>query len=455
MKHTSLLNRTAVLTAVALMLMPAGMPEAAARKRPKKNAEPVPVKVQTNDKGYYKDIWMDSGIGVSSRKDLPAARYLGLEIEALVTAPKKELSFVDTVVQNEVLLGNPLDENGILLYPDGAPRFRCIYMNGGNAQALSRPLGDRGRQIFKDFIHGGGSYVGSCAGAFFATQYKLMDDGVKDYGPNYIGIWPGVVRNSNVTDKRHGVRIEPGSPLLKYYDFGGDNYVAEVYHNGGCYGIVDTLWPAAGEVLARYDISMLDPQPKRKFDGTPVIWSVKEKEEWGRVISCGSHPEGATSGDRLHLMSAMLLYAMEGNAPAHTKGALVFGEPRRMDKATHDNDPAYTRIGDRQYHHFTVEVPAGIDTLNIQLSGVAAETDFDLYLFANPDDFAFRENARYQSISLGMKKNLAIPAPKPGTYYISVFCATTVTAIETDKGTRYMGRVDVLNGVPYEIKVWH
>ena len=446
------LRRSARIAALVLLAALMAVPTAEARK--KKKAE-EPAKVQTHDKGYYKDIWMDSGIGVTSRKDLPAARYLGLEIEALVTAPKKELSYIDTVVQNEVLLGNPLDENGILLYPDGAPRFRCIYMNGGNAQALSRPLGDRGRQIFKDFIHGGGSYVGSCAGAFFATQYKLMDEGVQDFGPNYIGIWPGVVRNTNVTNKTHGVRVDPGSPLLKYYDFGGDNYVAEVFHNGGCYGIVDTLWPAAGEVLARYDISMIDPQPKRQFDGTPVIWSVKEKEEWGRVISCGSHPEGATSGDRLHLMSAMLLYAMEGNAPARVKGALTIGEPRRMDQCTHDANPAFTRIGDRQYHHFTVEVPEGLDTLKIQLSGVAAENNYDFYLFANPGDFAFRENAKYQLISLGMDKTLKIPAPKAGLYYISVFCATTVTAVETDKGTRYMGRVDVLNGVPYEIRVWH
>ena len=431
----------------ALMAVAVVAPEAAARKKVKK----AEAEFRTNDKGYYKDLWMDSGIGVSSRYDLPAARYLDLQMEALVTAPKKELSYIDTLVQNEVLLGSPIDENGILLYPDGAPRFRCIFMNGGNAQALSRPLGERGRQIFKDFIQGGGSYVGCCAGAFFATRYKLMDEGVKDYGPNYIGIWPGVVRNTNVTDKRTGVRIDPGSPLLKYYDFGGDNYVAEVYHNGGCYGIVDTLWPAAGEVLARYDTSMLETV--RKFDGAPVIWSVKEKEEWGRVISCGSHPEGAYSGDRLHLMSAMLRYAMEGNAPARVKGTLTLGEPRRMDKCTHDGDPDYTRIGDRQYHHFTVEVPKGIDTLKIRIRPVEGYTRFDLYLFAHPGGFAFRENARYQRMTLGVGTLLEIPAPKPGLYYISVYCATTVDTVQTEKGTQYVGRTDVLNGVPYEIGV--
>ena len=452
MKISSPFKQMAALAAVALMLICAVTPEAAARKKDKKAAQIVPAKVQTNDKGYYKDIWMDSGIGVTSRVDLPAARYLGLKMEALITAPTKELTYIDTVVQNEMLLGNPLDENGVLLYPDGAPRFRCIYMNGGNAMALSRAMGDTGRQHFLDFIHGGGSYVGTCAGAFFACHYKLTDSvGVRSFAPEYIGIWPGVVRNTMASKKRHGIRIEPGSPLLNYYDFGGDMYIDSVFHNGGCWGVQDTLWPAGGEVLARYDISMI--KTRRNFDGQPVIWAVKEKEEWGRVISCGSHPEGVTSGDRLHLMCAMLRYAMDGNAPARVKGTLTPGETRRMAKATHDNDPAYTRIGDRQYHHFTVEVPEGLDTLRIQLKGIAAEDRFDCYLFANPDDFAFRENARYQDISLGMDKELVIPAPKAGLYYVSVFCATTVTAVQTEKGARYVGRVDVLNGVPYEISV--
>jgi hypothetical protein len=43
--------------------------------------------------------------------------------------------------------------------------------------------------------------------------------------------------------------------------------------------------------------------------------------------------------------------------------------------------------------------------------------------------------------------------PKPGKYYISVFCATTVTATTGKYGVEYSGRTDVLNGVPYTICV--
>ena len=34
-----------------------------------------------NSKGYYKDVFMDSGVNLTSRQDLPAARYLGLDWE--------------------------------------------------------------------------------------------------------------------------------------------------------------------------------------------------------------------------------------------------------------------------------------------------------------------------------------------------------------------------------------
>ena len=435
----------------ALFILAASSPEAAARKKAKAVKEPVAAKVVTNDKGNYKDIFMDSGIGVTSRKDLPVARYLGLSMEAFISSATADLSAADTILQNELLVSSALDENGCLLYPDGAPRFRMVYMNGGNAMNLSRALKDAGRQVFVNFVHGGGSYLGSCAGAFFPTHYKLMDDGVKDYSPEYIGLWPGVVRNTLLTRTPTGVKIEPGSPLLKYFDFGGDMYVDSVFHNGGCHAVEDTLWPANGEVLARFDNSMITT--KREFNNTPVIWSVKEKEEWGRVISCGSHPEGTNYGDRLQLMGAMVLYALEGNAPARVKGELVLGEPRVMDRSTRDCKPEFTKIGDKQYHHFTVEVPEGIDTLTVSLRSIKGFEDYEMYLMVNPGDFAFRENAKYMDISLKVDKDIVIPAPKPGKYYISVFCNTTVTAVETDKGVRYTGRVDVLNGVPYKLGV--
>jgi hypothetical protein len=48
---------------------------------------------------------------------------------------------------------------------------------------------------------------------------------------------------------------------------------------------------------------------------------------------------------------------------------------------------------------------------------------------------------------------LELENPKAGVWYISVFCETTVTASEGKNGVEYTGRTDVLNGVPYRLKV--
>ena len=46
----------------------------------------LPIQAQNNGYGYYKDIFMDSGFRLNSLTDLPVSRYLGLSIEAFVSA---------------------------------------------------------------------------------------------------------------------------------------------------------------------------------------------------------------------------------------------------------------------------------------------------------------------------------------------------------------------------------
>jgi hypothetical protein len=152
-------------------------------------------------------------------------------------------------------------------------------------------------------------------------------------------------------------------------------------------------------------------------------------------------------------MAALVCYALDGNGETVCKGELKKGEARVMDRRTADKDPLYTRIGDRQYHHFFINVPKGTKTVTVDLSTPAGWKDFDLYLFADYGKQAFRSAAPYKNISLGSDKTLVIKDPKPGKLFISVFCATTVGTEETKYGERYTGRTDVLNGVPYTIRV--
>ena len=121
--------------------------------------------------GYYKDIFMNGGIKLTSRTDLPAARRLNLSIEHFVSGkdtPQSPLTHQDTILQQQIFSGSETDLNGVLLYPDGAPRFRMIYVNGGKATPHGTSLSEKGRANIQTFVNNGGSYLGTCAGMFLA-----------------------------------------------------------------------------------------------------------------------------------------------------------------------------------------------------------------------------------------------------------------------------------------------
>ncbi len=442
-------SRYLFCAAIVLTVTVLAPTEATARKKAQAAEPAQEVKVR-NDKGYYKDIFMDGGIVLNSRTDLPSTLYMGYSLEYFASAATKQLTATDTLLQTAMMVGSEVDENGCLLYPDGAPRFRMIYVNGGKSAGHGKSLGEAGLRRVRDFVKNGGSYLGSCAGAYMTATYLRKAKG-PEFCEYYFRIWPGQVRYTQLGHSWIDLDIEPDSPLLKYYDFGGDMKIDSVRHNGGCSADTSRYWPEKTEILARYNQG--DRQLKRRIHGEPAIWAYKESDLTGRVIACGSHPESVLFGERNQLMAAMEQYAMEGNGVARVKAALIPGEERVMNKFTHDADPAYTRIGDKQYHHYTVEVPAGCDSLAIELTSVKGATDYDLWLLANPGDFAFLGEAAYLNVDYGVGKKIGISAPKAGTLYISVYCNTTVDTVTTAYGTQYTGRTDVLNGVPYKIKV--
>ncbi len=407
---------------------------------------------QDNARGYYKDIFMDSGIMLTSRTDLPVTDLLGLSMEAFVSTKHvssgpQPFTPMDTLRQRELITGSPMDENGILLYPDGAPRFRMVYMNGGKAAGHGRSLEETGRQHYRDFLAAGGSYVGSCAGAFVASLGSRSAEGKISNTQTYIGLWPGNTMGTKLEKSYTAVDIVPNGPLTRYFDFDGRMHIDSVRHNGGCFPWMETA-PAGTEILATF--STKGRELERDIDGLPVIWAWKASPAAGRAVLCGSHPEGAYDAENLALMAAMVRYALAGNGEPALKAVLRPGEAREMNDRSR---PEFAPVGDRQYHHFRIDVPKGVGKMTIDLKGFARASDFDLHLFASRTGFAWREDAAWGFVGEKTDKCLVITDPKPGTYYISVFCATTVTASMGKYGVEYTGRTDVLNGVPYTIQV--
>ena len=149
-------------------------------------------------------------------------------------------------------------------------------------------------------------------------------------------------------------------------------------------------------------------------------------------------------------MEAFLLYAMDNTGAPQVKGELVPGQVREMNRSTEDGEPLYTKIGDRQYHHFTVDVPKRAKKLIISLEGADG---VDLTLAANPGSLAFLKDAFAKDESDGSSKTIMLKKPQQGKWYISVFCETAPDVEFGENGFVYTGHTDVLNGVPYKIKV--
>lgn len=439
----------AVLAVAACTFEPSRSEEGKADdKRMYDQAVTAAAQLREPERYYYKDVIMQGGLGLTSRTTLPAAKMLDWSMEYFIG---ESGNLPDSLLEHKVWAHSEEDDNGILLFPDGEPRYRVVYNNGGNASTFSNALGTTGRQRYEEFVHAGGCYVGSCAGAFFATRYCVKTEGRKDFYPKYIGIWPGCIENTHLSSSYHGIIIDNGSPLLRYYSYGGDNYVAEVRHNGGCFCRTDLDWPQNGEVLARYDVSMCSVNA---FDGTPVIWSVKEQEEWGRVISCGSHPESVESGERRDLMAAMLCYAADGCGIAKVKAVLKNGDKYVCDRCTADNDPQHTKIGDGQCHYYTVGIPASAKNVKVKLS---YEGDYNIHLGAKRGCLPTEENAEYMVKDGGSEKEFTIESTEECILYIGVhnLSRPLASSIKVDKnGTCiYESGKELLNGIAYTLSI--
>ena len=390
------------------------------------------LKPYVRNKGFYKDVFMDAGVYLTTRQTLPVVSYLGYSMDFISCA-----RVADTGFQNTVIAGDSNDLNGRLLYPDGAPRYRLLYVCGGKASKHGQSMRPECLENMRQFVNNGGSYVGTCAGAFFASY--SYDNYLNPY---YLRIWPGKMQRTGLSGIRTGMFVDRTSPLLNYYDFGGDHYVANIRHNGGGYA---GTWPAGTELLARYDY-----EDDSIVHMKPSAWAYKDNMKSGRVVLEGSHPEEVSSGERRDFTAAMFRYAIDGNGKTVTKGVLRRGEPRVMDRSTDDNLPEYTMIGDMQYHHFVVYIPNKAYNISFTLS---SEYDCDMQLTLSPSTYAYSEDAEYATSATGANHNLAFEDLNPGMWYVAVRCLTTVNSTDNELGQAYTGRVDVLNGVPYTITV--
>ena len=386
---------------------------------------------------FYKDIFLDAGIGLTSRKFLYAANLLKLSLEG-VSFPRSGAKADDIDLQNRIIAGEKSDTNGRLLYPDGQPRYRLLFVNGGSATDHGVSLNEKALNNMRIFVRNGGSYVGTCAGAFFASSGH---DAMKDH-PYYLHLWPSTLNRTGLSEVSTGMFIEDDSPLLQYYDFGGDHYVDNIRHNGGGY---PANLPANTEILARYDYPSKDDVHLQ-----PSIWAYKSDKTMGRIVMEGSHPEEVSSGERRDLTASMILYAMDGQGNTPLKGVLQNKLDRIMNLGAEDEDPLHAKIGDMQCHHFVVNIPENAKNIDVRIDSSIGK---NMSLSMKHDSFAYPTVADYISTDIEAQPRLQFGELEPGLWYITVQSLSQVSVTETDYGQAYSSSDDVLNGIPYKITV--
>jgi len=446
-------------------------------------------------RGYYKTLFVNGGVGINhlvDENDLPWIKSMGLDkdFEYVSASNTKEQ---DSITALGILVSAPSntdvtwnDENGVLLYPDGKPRFRAVYVNGGSSQRHGRFLSQDGRDRFHDFYYKGGSYVASCAGTFLATKYV---DGVNSYNnsdesENFtFGIWPGELYHTKmpVNISKYGSIWTSLKAETAFGGFSAGDTIELVRHHGGSY-LPNTTYssalipqperlfsyqyttdPSAATDSTRYTYNNLMNYEifgakKTKRDST-CIWAYKNASTTGRAVLCGSHPEDNISTSQIQLMSNMMEYALQGSGSATLKATLEFGTVREMNALWSDGTPLFARIGDRQYHHFKFETTEVLDELILTLgSQYDAASGIDLYLALRKGGPAWLSDADYVLCNKGGNKEFRIENLPDGTWYVSVYCATTVTSTKTiatsyRKFFKYSGKTETLDGIAYTIKV--
>ncbi len=431
------------ISAIALMAFistaacsPKAAPEASkSQPAPQQDAaQYVSVRTDVPNKAFYKDVFMDGALHLDEYADLPFLSRLNLDREYLMLTKS---TMENRNLEVSIFGGGKDDANGVLLYPDGEPRFRMLYVNGGGANSAGAKMEYSGREAVRTFVANGGCFVGNCAGAYMASCGTE-----RNFHNGYIGVWPGNCSLAETPVWAVGYIIPHDSPILKYYDFGGDFYIDSVRHHNGPY-FADFASVPGTEVLT------INDYPAYKFHHKPSAIAYKADCYSGRVIPIGGHPEKITEGERFDLMTAYVRYALDGQGCAKVKGILSNGELRRMTKSTEDDDPAFTKIGDRQCHHFAFALPKKARNVVVRVESLEG---YELSLRLANGTFAFKEDAQYAAEGREKVKELKFDELPAGTWYVGVQCEETVHATQTETHFIY-NNTAILNGAPYTVSV--
>jgi len=353
-------------------------------------APDLPATAWPKGMGLKADVFIDGG-DYTSKKSLAAPANLAGLI--------REVYFSHSAATTRRLIGgNPDDLNGVLLFPDGQPRFSTIFVNGKNSPRHSRALGETGRQAIADFYSAGGSYTGSCGGEFMAAYYIPS-------------IWGGEVYRHGNTGQQTVTFTETDHPIVQYLQEwnGGSNVVAGIPYYWGPVNRSTYRHPEGTEFIGTVTGGL--------YRGADFLVEYRRDDKSGVAVLSPAHPEYGRRDSHVALMASILKRANDlSRAEPDIKGVLT------TDQSVVMSDPAQ-KVGDGQYHRYKVEVSEGLAALSISLSNLSGNAD----LFVQRDGVAYAGSYTTKSTAAGVADDMVvIQNPAPGTYEVSVYGAHTI-----------------------------
>jgi glutamine amidotransferase-like uncharacterized protein len=171
--------------------------------------------------------------------------------------------------------------------------FDVLVHGGGSASKQGETLGEKGRDVVKNFVKGGGGFIGICAGAYLASaQYK----------------WSLGVLDAKVIDGAHWARGE-GDVKLRLTSAGQkalqpEKEMCTIHFENG-----PLLAPGKKDDIEDYESLATFDSEMRKNDAPPGIMKgttaiARGKFGKGHVVCFSPHPE-KTPGREALLQSAV------------------------------------------------------------------------------------------------------------------------------------------------------
>ncbi len=207
--------------------------------------------------------------------------------EGVVKAPLKTLLYelsdwkTSTITANEIIHSDWRKDTQLLIIP------------GGRDLAYHTSLKGKGNQKIREFVEGGGSFLGICAGAYYGCKFVEFDKGMplEVVGDRELSFYPGSAKGPAYGPGTFYYDSEKGAQAAPISD-GFFNGSFRSYFNGGCF-FEDVTAPHI-KVLSRY----LD------IEGEPAA-IVECEIGKGKAILSGVHFEIGVTDPRTTLVGKM------------------------------------------------------------------------------------------------------------------------------------------------------